>query len=140
MRTNADIRTRTYFEGRRTQLILSPTWNVSRHLELGGDYQMTLLRFDDRNEAVNIHLARLRIRTALNAQASGNAFVQYNSTTNRLDFNVRFRYNVAEGTDLWLVYNEGLDTDRAFETATRPVAPLSLSRALILKYSHTFTF
>jgi hypothetical protein len=140
MRTNADFRTGTYFDGTRTQLILAPTWNVSPHLELGGDYQISLLRFGRRNESVNIHLARLRVRTALNAQASGNAFVQYNSTTNRLDFNVRLRYNVAEGTDLWLVYNEGLDTDRALDTVARPVVPLSVSRALILKYSHTFSF
>jgi hypothetical protein len=140
LRSHADVRTGTYFDGRRTQLILTPTWNVSRYLELGGDYQMTRLRFPTRGESVNIHLARFRIRTALNAQASGNAFVQYNSTTNRIDFNVRLRYNVSEGTDLWLVYNEGLDTDRALETVARPAAPLSVSRALILKYSHTFTF
>jgi hypothetical protein len=140
LRTNADFRTGTYFDGRRTQIIVSPTWNVSPHLEFGGDYQMSLLRFASRAESVNIHLARLRIRTAMNAQASGNAFVQYNSTTNRLDFNVRFRYNVAEGTDLWVVYNEGLDTDRAFETVARPAAPLSVARALIVKYSHTFSF
>jgi len=140
LRTTADFRTGSYFDGHRTQLILAPTWNVSRHLEVGGDYQMSLLRFDTRGESVNIHLARIRIRTAVNAQASGNAFVQYNSTTNRLDFNVRFRYNVAEGTDLWVVYNEGLDGDRAFDTLARPPAPLSLSRALIVKYSHTFTF
>jgi hypothetical protein len=139
LRTSADFRTGTYFDGRRTQVIVSPTWNVSPHLELGGDYQMSLLRFDSRGESVNIHLARLRVRTALNAQASGNAFVQYNSTTNRVDVNVRFRYNVAEGTDLWVVYNEGLDTDRAFDTVARPAAPLSISRALIVKYSHTFT-
>jgi hypothetical protein len=139
-RTTADFRSGTYFDGTRTQLIVAPTWNVSRHLELGGDYQMTLLRFPSRHESVDIHLARVRIRTALNAQASGNAFVQYNSTTNRLDFNVRLRYNVAEGTDLWLVYNEGLDSDRSFDTVTRPTVPLSVARALILKYSHTFSF
>jgi hypothetical protein len=140
MRTSADFRTGTYFDGRRTQLILAPTWNVSRHLELGGDYQMTRLRFDRRNESVNIHLARLRIRTALNAQASGNAFVQYNSTTRRVDLNLRLRYNVAEGTDLWLVYNEGLDSDRTLDTVSRPIVPLSVAQALIVKYTHTFTF
>ena len=140
LRTNADFRSGTYFDGTRTQLILAPTWNVSPHLELGGDYQVTRLRFDQRHESATIQLARLRVRTALNAQASGNAFVQYNSTTRRVDFNVRLRYNVAEGTDLWLVYNEGLDTDRTLDTVTRPVVPLSQSRALILKYSHTFTF
>jgi len=140
LRTTADFRTGTYFDGHRTQLILAPTWNVSRHLEFGGDYQVSLLRFDTRGESATIHLARVRIRSALNAQASGNAFVQYNSTTNRLDFNVRFRYNVAEGTDLWVVYNEGLDGDRTFDALGRPAAPLSVSRALIVKYSHTFTF
>jgi hypothetical protein len=82
----------------------------------------------------------LRIRTALDVRASGNAFIQYNSTTDRLDFNVRLRYNVNEGTDLWIVYNEGLDTERAPSRFDRPKDPLSLSRALIVKYSHTFTF
>ena len=140
LRTDVDFRTGTYFDGRRTQVILTPTWNVSRHLEFGGDYQLTLLRFASRNEEANIHLARFRIRTALNVRASGNAFVQYNSTTSRLDFNVRLRYAVAEGTDLWLVYNEGLDTDRDVFIDGRPPSPLSLSRALILKYTHTFGF
>ena len=140
VRTSADFRSGTYFDGTRTQVILAPTWNVSPHVEFGGDYQLTALRFGRRDESVNVHLARVRIRTALNAQASGNAFVQYNSTTRRLDFNVRLRYNVAEGTDFWLVYNEGLDTDRALDTVTRPAVPLSIARALIVKYTHTFAF
>ncbi len=81
------------------------------------------------------------MRTALDAKASGNAFVQYNSTTERLDFNVRLRYAVAEGTDLWLVYNEGLDTGRDHDILQQErFNPLSVSRALILKYTHTFSF
>jgi hypothetical protein len=98
-----------------------------------------VLRFDARGEAANIHLVRMRIRTALDAKASGNAFVQYNSTTSRVDFNVRFRYAVAEGTDLWIVYNEGLDTGRERDGLLPDrFAPLSVSRAFIVKYSHTF--
>jgi hypothetical protein len=57
----------------------------------------------------------------------------------RLDFNVRLRHSFSEGTDLWLVYNEGLGTDRA-EDPRGEIYPLSLSRALILKYSHTLGF
>ena len=44
-----------------------------------------------RGESADIHLARVRVRTALNARAFGNAFVQDNSTTGRVDFNVRLR-------------------------------------------------
>lgn len=139
LRANLDARAGTYFDGTRAQAVVSPTWNVSPHLELGGEYQITRLRFADRDEATDIHLGRLRIRGALDARASGNAFVQYNSTTNRLALNFRLRYNFAEGTDLWLVYDEALATERDLDpTGLR--LPRSTARALVLKYSHTFQF
>jgi len=81
----------------------------------------------------------VRVRTALNTKASGNALIQYNSTSSRLDVNVRLRYNFAEGTDLWIVY-EGLNTERGSPGTDSPLTPLSLSRALIVKYSHTLSF
>jgi hypothetical protein len=137
LRTSIDARTGTYFDGTRTQVILKPTWNVSRYLELGADYQLSVLRFDTRDQKADIHVARLRVRTALDAQRSGNAFVQYNSTNGSLDFNLRLRYAIAEGTDVWLVYNEGLDTERSRDLIGAPLSPFSLSRTLILKYTHT---
>jgi hypothetical protein len=136
LRTSGDFRAGTYFDGRRMQAIVTPTWNVSPHLELGTDYQITALRFASRNQSEEIHLVRMRVRAALDARKSGNAFVQFNSTTDQLDFNIRLRYAFAEGTDLWLVYNEGLDTDRARDLiGVRP--PLSLGRTMIVKYTHT---
>jgi hypothetical protein len=137
LRTGLDVRSGTYFDGTRTQVILTPTWNASRWLELGADYQLSVLRFRERKEREDVQVARLRIRTALDAQRSGNAFVQYNSTTGHLDFNVRLRYAFAEGTDLWLVYNEGLDTERTGDLVGTP-SPLSLSQTFILKYTYTF--
>jgi hypothetical protein len=138
LRMNIDARAGTYFDGRRTQVILRPTWNASRHLELGADYQLSMLRFPVRGQADDISVARLRVRTAMDVRLSGNAFVQYNSSTDALDFNVRVRYALAEGTDLWLVYNEGLDTDRA-DDGLGGRSPLFLSRSVILKYTHTFS-
>ena len=139
LRTGMDARAGTYFDGTRAQVILTPTWNVSPHLELGTDYQLSHLEFDTRHQVENVQVARFRIRAALNPQASGNAFVQYNSTTDRLDFNVRLRYAFAEGTDLWLVYNEGLDTDPVRDVIGVR-SPTSLARTILLKYTHTFGF
>jgi hypothetical protein len=139
VRTGIDFRSGTYFDGTRTQVILTPTWNVSPHLELGTDYQLSHLEFDKRDQVENVQVARFRVRAALNAQASGNAFVQYNSTTDRLDFNVRLRYAFAEGTDLWLVYNEGLDTDPMRDLGTIR-SPTSLARTVLIKYTHTLGF
>jgi hypothetical protein len=97
------------------------------------------LQFPVRGQNTNIQLARLRVRGALNARASGNTFLQYNSTTDRLALNFRLRYNFAEGTDLWLVYDDMMDTERLTPSSgIRP--PLSVARALVLKYTHTFQF
>ena len=139
LRTTTDLQIGTFFDGWRTQLTLAPTWNLSRHLEVGGEYVGNFLRFGDRDQSADIHLARLRLRTALDAKASGNAFVQYNSTTDRLELNLRLRYNFAEGTDLWVVYNEGMATERAADPLL-PEPPLSFARAFVVKFSRTFAF
>ena len=138
-RTMVDARAGTYFDGRRQQVIVAPTFNISPQLELGGDYQLTRLQFPGRDQRENIQLLRLRIRGALDARASGNAFVQYNSATDRIATNVRLRYNFAEGTDLWLVYDEGFAMER-LELTPGVRTPLSTGRTLLLKYSHTFQF
>jgi hypothetical protein len=99
---------------------------------------VTSLSFPSRDQSDVIHVGRLRVGTALDARHSGNALIQYSSTTDRLDMNVRLRRSFAEGTDLWLVYNEGLDMEREIDVhGVYP--PRMLVRTLILKYSHTLT-
>lgn len=138
LRASLDLRSGTYFDGYRTQMILTPTWNASRYLELSGDYRVTALSFPDRGQSDVIHVGRLRVGTALDARHSGNALIQYSSTTDRLDMNVRLRRSFSEGTDLWLVYNEGLDMERESDV-NGVLPPRMLVRTLILKYSHTLT-
>ncbi len=137
LRTDVNARAGTFFDGTRVQAVVTPTWNVSRHLELGGSYQLTRLRFRDRGERDDIHLVGLQVRAAIDAKASANAFVQWNSTTQQLNANIRLRYNFAEGTDVWLVYDEGLLTERTLEPGAPPL-PLSYSRTLLLKCTYTF--
>ena len=70
----------------------------------------------------------------LSVRTSAVAFVQYNSTQDIVTANVRFRYNPREGNDLYLVWNEGLNTDRRGFTQARPFTD---QRTILLKYSHT---
>jgi hypothetical protein len=53
-------------------------------------------------------------------------------------FNARFRYHFREGTDLWIVYNDGFNAAR--DIAGQPRLPLSAGRTLLLKHTHTLIF
>ena len=125
----------SFYDGWRLDFGIKPTWNVSRHLEMISEYEVNVIRFPERNQGFNAHVIRLRTRAALNTQVSLNAFVQYNSASDRFSTNFRFRYNFREGSDLWLVYNEDLNTDRDYDI---PRKLLTRGRTVLLKYTNTF--
>jgi hypothetical protein len=125
----------TFYDGWQVTAEVSPIWYVSPHLELSGSYRFNRIRFPDRAQRFEAHLARLRIGTALNTKVSTNAFIQFNSATHTVSANVRFRYNFREGNDLWVVYNEGMNTDRHRLT---PTLPFTGTRTILVKYTYTF--
>ncbi len=125
----------TFYDGWQATFGVSPVWYVSRHLELSGSYTYNRIRFPDRDQSFDAHLARLRIGTAFNTEISTNAFIQFNSAAHALSANVRFRYNVREGNDLWIVYNEGINTDR---DRLEPTLPFTSARTVLVKYTYTF--
>ncbi len=125
----------TFYDGWQATAGVSPIWYVSPHLELAGSYVFNRIRFPERNQGFDSHLARLRIGTALNTELSTNAFLQFRSATNTVSANIRFRYNFREGNDLWIVYNEGLNTDRHRLT---PALPFTDTRTILVKYTYTF--
>jgi hypothetical protein len=135
LRTEAGTSVGPFFDGWRWQGEVQPTWNPSPHLELGGTYQVNLVRFPDRGGRFVAHVARARVRLALNTKVSTNAFLQYNSAASVATADVRFRYNFGQGNDLWVVYNERLNRDR---TRTAPPLPRTDARSVLLKYTYTF--
>ena len=80
-------------------------------------------------------MTRLRVQVTLNTALSFAAVTQYNSAADVVVTNVRLRYNPREGVDLYVVVNEGRNTDREREG---PIVPAYSDRTLLLKYSHTF--
>lgn len=125
-----------FYDGTRVTASFSPTWSVSRHLRLSGTYELNRIDFGDRDQGFTAHIGRLRTELTFTTATSASAFVQYNSADDVIAWNVRFRYNPTEGTDLYLVWNETLNSDR-FSLSPRP--PLSQERTMLVKYSRTFT-
>jgi hypothetical protein len=136
--TGVEVEGGTFYDGWQFSTRLTPTWSISKHLELEGTYEYHRIRFPDRGQRYDTHLGRVRLRAALNTQLSLNTFVQYNGTAERFSANTRFRYNFREGNDLWIVYNEALRTDR--RTALPSGLPLTDTRTVLAKYTYTLHF
>lgn len=126
-----------FYHGKRLSAQVGPTWNVSRHFRLEGFYQIN--RIDFPNQALfTSHIGRVRVEVTPNTNFSVLTFVQYNSAIDAVIGNVRFRYNPREGTDLYLVYNSRLNSERS--SSGMPRRPLNAGRTLLLKFNHTFNW
>ncbi len=134
-RVGLNVDAGSFYDGWKISVGLEPTWYVSPHLEIGGELQVNRIGMPGRDERLDADIARLRVRAALDTRLSLSAFVQIDRASNEVGVNARLRFNFREGNDLFVVFNEGLNTRRARE---RPRLPLSESRALLFKYTYTF--
>jgi hypothetical protein len=127
----------SFYDGRRLSIALTPTWSVSSSLELSGTYELNRVTFSERGQEFTGQIARLRALVMLSTKFSISAFVQYASADDIIIGNFRIRYNPREGNDFYIVYDEGLNTDRSREI---PALPHTSNRTLLLKYTYTFNF
>ncbi len=125
----------SFYDGRRITMSLTPRTNISAHLQIEGTYQLNRVEFPARNQKFTGHIGRLKALAFLNAKHSLIAFVQYNSANNKIFTNLRYRYNPREGIDFYIVYDEGLNTDRERKI---PALPRSGNRTIMLKFNYTF--
>lgn len=136
VRGRASASAGSFFDGRLIELSFSPSWAVSKHLEVGVDFAANFVSFPKRDQTFNFVVTGGRIQFALNRQVSATIFTQYNSAADFTSTNFRFRYNFQEGRDLWLVFDEGNNWNRLRET---PTLPITDRRTLVLKYTHTLS-
>ncbi len=134
-RTDARVSGGSFFDGTNVEFEAEPTWNLSRHVELGATYRFNRVRFPERDVGFYVHLARVRAQIGFTTRISLNTFLQYNTAADALSANLRFRYNFREGNDLWIVYNESRNTNRL---RMMPHLPGLDGRTLLLKYTYTF--
>jgi hypothetical protein len=124
-----------FYDGSRLSLRFMPTWNISRHFELGGTYNFDHVSVKKRNLSMTNHILGIKALYMFDTKLSINAFIQYNTDYDGIITNFRIRYNPKEGNDLYLVFNEDRNTDLYREM---PVLPVYNSRAVMLKYTYTF--
>lgn len=125
-----------FYDGLWTLLVVRPRLQASEHLQLGLDLQRTRAEFPDR-EPFRADIVRLRAELALTRRLSGGALAQYSSTSAAAGVNARLRYNLGEGRDLYLVYNEGLNVADEIDAGLRP---RSDERHLLIKFVYSVPF
>ena len=79
------------------------------------------------------HLVRSRLIYSMTPRMFASALLQYNSASNALDTNIRFRWEYRPGSEIFVVYNEQRDT------LARPFPGLE-NLALIVKVNRLFRF
>jgi hypothetical protein len=129
------VRAGEYYDGRLYSLLVSPEWRASAHLRVSADLQLDRLEFPSRGERVWSRLARLRVLASANPRLSLSAVLQANGTADLATANLRVRYSVSEGHDLWVVYNhdQNIDRDRA-----DTLIPGTARSGLLVKYTRSF--
>ncbi|MEW6322640.1 MAG: DUF5916 domain-containing protein [Acidobacteriota bacterium] len=124
--------TGTFYGGRNTEVgyrgsvELSPRFNV----EPG----VTLNVIDIPAGAFTTRLVSARTNFMVSPQMALSALVQYNSTAFALTSSVRFRWEYAPGSDLFVVYSDGRDT------ALRRGFPDLVNRTFVVKLTRLFRF
>ncbi len=125
----------SFYDGWRATIGVRPIWGISSDLTLSGYYEFDRVDFSKRHQALTAGIAQVRLLATLSTKFSASVFIQYDSTVDQATANLRFRYNPKEGNDLYLVINEGLNTNRMSYV---PLRPAYSGRAILIKYSYTF--
>lgn len=132
---DAMVNAGSFYGGTRISVSVNPIWTLSRFLELQPYYEFNRVELGDGLDGLTAHITRIRAQATFNTEWALGAFVQYNSAVDAVLTNIRLRYNPREGNDLYLVYNEGLNTNRS---AFDPMLPLTSARTILVKYTYTF--
>ncbi|MBI4463188.1 MAG: carbohydrate binding family 9 domain-containing protein [Acidobacteria bacterium] len=117
-----------FFSGTKRTLEVGGKFRPGYHFSTSVDYQRNAIKLPE-NPPFATHLVGLRIDYSFNPRMSLNTLIQYNSDTNQISANIRFRLIHHPLSDLYLVYNESRDR---FQDRN--------DRALTLKYTHLLNF
>ena len=118
-----------FFSGDRTIVNLNGRIEVSPRLALEPRIQLNWIDLPE--GSLNTKLASTRVNFALTTRLLVAALLQYNSSSDSMSTNIRLRWEYEPGSDLFVVYSEGRETDhRGF--------PRVSNRGLVVKFTRLF--
>jgi len=127
----------TYYDGYKFSASLQPGLNIGSSITFNGNYQIDKVTFNGRSQKYTNNIFGLRSTFMFTTKLSFTTYIQYNTFSHRIITNARIRYNPREGSDFYIVYNEGIDSSvRANFLTDRE----NENRTILLKYTYTFGF
>ncbi len=124
-----------FYDGYRISFSAQPQLKIGTVIDLRLIWRIDHVNFPDRSNKFTNNIFGFNGLMTLTTKTSFSAFIQYNTALDKVIGNIRFRYNPREGNDFYIVYDEGLNTDRLREI---PKLPFTTGRTLLLKYTYTF--
>ena len=102
-----------YFNGTRTRLDLDVEWRPSHYWSIEADYGFDDIRLP--NGDLPVHLASLLVRLQITADIVWANLIQWDSVSDTIGLNSRFRWTVRDGREFFIVVNQGVDSKNRFE-------------------------
>jgi hypothetical protein len=124
-----------YYDGVKKSLSVTPFIRPNGSWNINLSYNLNSIFFPARNQKFMSQIVTAKILYMYSTSVSVSSYLQYSSIIEGYIWNVRLRYNPKEGNDMYLVYNDYINTERHRKI---PPLPFSNQRNIMIKYTHTF--
>lgn len=126
-----------YYDGYKISASVQPGINIGSGIMISGNYRIDRVVFNERAQKYTNNIFGLRGTFMFTTKLTFVTYIQYNTFSQRIITNARFRYNLREGSDFYIVYNEGINSSTR---ANFLIDQENENRTLLLKYTYTFAF
>lgn len=129
-----------FYGGDRLYIQPDITYWVNKHFNLSLTYEYNHITFekyldDEKNTLYESNLIRLGLVYNFTTKYSLKTYFQFDDLSQQTSTNIRFRYNPKEGTDLFIVINQGINN---YRTRLDPKLPYINNQAFTIKFTKTF--
>lgn len=129
-----------FYSGQRAFVSPYLSYALNKHFSFSLTYEFNNIHFDQYltdtvNTVFTSNLIRWNVTYNFTTKLSVKFYTQFDDLSNLISSNLRFRYNPREGTDLFIVFNQGANTNL---TRLDPNLPIVDNQAITVKFIKTF--